>query len=317
MSVLVTGGTGFIGQQLVNRLVNIGHHVLITSRNSQKAGELFQSDNVSAIEWNPSSNVLNLPGSEFKNSGGKRIEAVVNLHGEAVAGGRWTKAKKQRIRDSRVLGTRHLIDGLIKAEQVPDIFVSASAVGIYGDRADEILTEQSPIQPDKGNRFLIEVCQDWETEADRIKEFNVRVVKVRIGIVLGLAGGALQQMLPIFRLGGGGRLGSGKQWFPWIHQDDLVRLLLWLLQAENPRDFEVINATAPQPIQNKDMTRDIASILKRPAILPVPAFALRLSLGEFADELLSSKRVVPASALEKGFEFRYSEFATAFADLVK
>lgn len=310
MNVIVTGGTGFVGRRLVNRIVAKNNGlVIVPSRNKSKVAQRFSSPNVMGVAWDPLRGLFELPKNEVE-----KVDTVVNLMGESVAGGRWTTAKKQQILDSRVIGTRNLIDGLQQAGHLPTTFVSASAVGIYGDRDDEILTEKTEINRSQGNQFLIDVCQQWESEADRIAALGARVVKLRIGIVLGLEGGALEQMLPIFRLGGGGRLGSGKQWVPWIHIDDLIEMIIWIL--ENQQLSGIINATAPNPIQNQKMTKEIARVLRRPAFLPAPSFALKLALGEFADELLSSKRVVPDQALAQGFSFRFTDFSLALKDLL-
>jgi uncharacterized protein (TIGR01777 family) len=312
MAYLVTGGTGFVGRMLIQQLLaETDKSVYVTSRNSRKVSEQFRDPRVIGISWDPISQPLLLNEEALHATG---LTAVFNLMGESVAGGRWTSVKKERIRNSRMDGTRNLVDGLVQSQLLPQLMVSASAVGIYGDRGDQLITEDSPIQIEQGNRFLIDVCQQWEAQADRLADQGVRVVKVRIGIVLGLDGGALEQMIPIFRMGGGGRLGSGKQWVPWIHQVDLIRLFRWL-ETETVLTG-VVNGTAPNPIQNQQMTRDIASVLRRPALLPVPAFALKVTLGEFSDELLTSKRVVPARALAEGFHFRFSDFRGALEDLL-
>lgn len=312
MAYLVTGGTGFVGRKLIEQLLaDTDKSIFVTSRSAEKVSAQFSHPRVAGISWDPLQGPLRLNQESLQATG---LTAVFNLMGESVAGGRWTLAKKERIRNSRIDGTRNLVKGLIQSQMIPQLMISASAVGIYGDRGDQVITEDSPVQTGQGNRFLIEVCQQWEAQADRLAEQGSRVVKIRIGIVLGLDGGALEQLIPIFRMGGGGRLGSGKQWVPWIHHTDLIRMFRWIETGTELTG--VINGTAPNPVQNQQMTRDIAAVLRRPALLPVPAFALKLALGEFSDELLTSKRVVPSRALLEGFDFRFSDFRVALEDLL-
>jgi uncharacterized protein (TIGR01777 family) len=216
------------------------------------------------------------------------VEAVFHMAGEPVAEGRWTTAKKQRLRDSRVIATRHLVQTLAEVGPPLKALVSASAVGYYGSRGDQILDESASAT----NDFLAQICVDWERAAAGAREFGLRVVNPRIGIVLGTGGGALEKMVPPFKMGVGGRLGDGRQWMPWIHIDDMIGLLLHA--ANNPQVEGPMNATAPNPVTNSDFTRELATALHRPALLPAPAFGLRLILGEFADVLLGSQRVIPA-----------------------
>ena len=232
------------------------------------------------------------------------VDAVFHLAGDPVAEGRWTAEKKQRIRDSRVLGTRHLVDALRKLERRPSVLVSASAVGWYGSRGDEVLDEASPPAHD----FLADVCVAWEQEARRAAEFGMRVVSIRTGMVLG-DGGALPKMLPPFRFGLGGPLGNGKQWVPWIHVDDLAAM--YLHAAENTNVSGPMNGVSPQPVANKEFTKVLAAVLHRPAVLPAPYFALRLAFGEFAQILFDSQRVLPKAAERSGFQFRYPELRPA------
>lgn len=235
---------------------------------------------------------------------------MFNLAGEPVAEGRWTAEKKARIRDSRVLGTRRLVEGLKQLDRRPRVLVSASAVGWYADSGDRELTEAEP----PADTFLGEVCAAWEQEARAAEPLGIRVVLVRIGLVLGPGGGAMGQMLPLFRLGLGGRLGSGRQWMPWIHLDDLVGLLLFAARCETLRG--PMNAAAPHPVTNAEFTRTLGRVLHRPAFLPAPAFGLRLALGEFASVLLASQRVLPRAALAAGYEFQYSELEPALRSVV-
>lgn len=302
MTTLLTGGTGFVGHELCKRL----DQVTLTSRNRDKAlkklGNLDPSTR-DVIEWDPASGPVSLPQE-------KRFKSVVNLMGESIAEGRWNARKKKRIRASRVEGTRRLVDGIVQSGNLPDVFVSASAIGIYGDAGEAIVEEDHA----HGSGFLTDVCAQWEQEAMRLEEHGVRVVCLRIGIVLGCQGGALKKMVPMFRWCLGGNLGSGNQWVAWIHVDDLVSMIQWVI--ENEKVSGPINATAPNPVRNKELTRAIAAAVRRPAFLPAPKFALRLALGEFAESLFFSQRVVPAAALNHGFQFQFSDVEAAIKDAV-
>ena len=235
-------------------------------------------------------------------------DAIIHLAGEPVAQ-RWTPEAKQRIYASRVEGTRNLVSAISKNAHRPEVFVCASAIGIYGSRGDEILKEDSLPSSD----FLARVVVDWEKASQPAEALGIRVVNLRFGMVLG-NGGALAKMLPPFKLGIGGRLGSGKQWTSWIHIDDAVNLILFAM--ENGRIRGAINATAPNPVTNAEFTRELARVLGRPAIFPVPPFALRLMFGEMTDVVLASQRALPAAAQAAGFEFRYSDLAPALANLL-
>jgi hypothetical protein len=235
-------------------------------------------------------------------------DVVIHLAGEPVAQ-RWTPAAKQRIRESRIAGTRDLVDALGRLPRRPEALICASAIGYYGSRGDEILTESSA----PGNGFLPEVCKAWEKEAQAAESFGIRVVRVRTGLVLAAAGGALQRMLPPFRMGVGGRLGSGRQWMSWIHLEDLTAMFQFTVESQVRGP---LNGVAPQPATNSEFTRELARRLRRPAVFPVPEFALRLLFGEMADVLLASQRVVPAAAQAGGFRFRYPQLAQALEDLL-
>lgn len=300
MSTLLTGGTGFVGQKLIQRLKNVS----ITTRNLEKSRKQFGALVDQVIQWDPMEQPLTLPE-------GSKFDAVVNLMGESIAEGRWTKSKKQRIRDSRVEGTRRLVDALLASGQLPSVLVSASAIGFYGDSGEGIADEShSP-----GQGFLTTVCQQWESEAFRLTEHGVRVVCLRIGIVLGEGGGAIGKMLPLFRWGLGGKLGNGKQWMAWIHLEDLVAMIHWAI--ENSEVSGPVNATAPNPVRNLEFTKALASAVGRPAFLPVPKFGVRMLAGEFANSLFFSQRVIPAVALANGFQFGYSNIGQAIEDVVK
>lgn len=238
------------------------------------------------------------------------VAAVFHLAGEPVAEGRWTEEKKERIARSRIDGTRALVASLAAMPVRPRVLVSASAVGFYGARGDELLTESSA----PGEGFLADVCRAWEAEAARASELGVRVVSLRIGIVLANEGGALPRMLPAFRLGLGARLGDGRQFMPWIHVDDLVGLLRFAAAHEDVRG--PVAAVAPEIVTNAVFTRTLGEALHRPALLAAPALALRLALGEAASVILASQRVVPERALEKGYRFAHPSLAGALADLL-
>ncbi len=291
MKCVISGGTGFIGRQIAERLRQDGHEVSSWSRRA-----------TAPLAWDP------LTGTP-SNASVDGTDVVLHLAGEPVAQ-RWNDAAKARIRDSRILGTRRLVDVIARVPRRPRVLVSASAIGIYGDRGDEILTEASA----HGKGFLVETCEGWEAEADRAANFGLRVVKLRIGFVLGKGGGALGQMLPVFRLAVGGRLGSGRQWMPWIHIEDVLELLV---RAVNDSSMSgVWNATAPNPVTNAEFTRELGRAVHRPAILPVPPFALKLAFGEFAQHMLDSARVIPAVAQSAGHRFRYPEIGPALRNLV-
>ena len=299
MKALVTGGTGFIGRRLLSRL----DHPILLSRDQERAQRSVGDRCGRVLGWDP----LDGPPPAEAFDG---VDAVFHLAGESVAEGRWTAAQKQRIRDSRVIGTRHLVEGIVKAEPRPRVLVSASAVGYYGDRGDEELTETAPPADD----FLAEVCIAWEKEALAAEEAGVRVALARTGIVLG-DGGALAKMLTPFRLGAGGPLGNGKQWMPWIHVADMARLYLHAATTESIRG--PMNAVAPNPVRNSEFTKALGRTLHRPAFMPAPYLGLRLLFGEFAKVLFASQRVLPKVALDTGFEFEYPEIAAALQAILR
>ena len=232
---------------------------------------------------------------------------MVHLAGSPVAQ-RWTPWAKKEIRASRVKGTHHLVTALSTMKQRPMVLVCASAIGIYGDRGDEVLTEASPV----ATGFLADVCREWESEADLAESLGVRVVKLRFGIALGRKGGALEKMLPPFRAFMGGRLGTGSQWMSWIHIDDIVGLIRYALAYPLTG---VVNATAPNPVRNSEFTRELGATLHRPAIFPVPAAALKIMLGDMASVLLASQRVLPKAAETGGYRFAYPELGPALRNL--
>lgn len=292
--VLVSGASGLIGSAVVPALQADGYEIRRLVRGQARSPE--------ELQWEPMRDISPALVSGF--------DAVIHLSGENVAG-RWTAAKKRRIRESRVLSTRNLAWAIAKAERPPRTFICASAIGYYGNRGDEILTEDSA----PGAGFLPDVCREWEA-ATHVGIAGVRVVNLRFGIVLSKHGGALKEMLRPFRLGLGGKIGSGRQWWSWIHIQDAVSAAMHTMRAEGLRD--AVNMVAPNPATNAEFTRELASVVKRPAVFAVPAFAAKLAFGEFAKEgMLSSARVLPKKLEENGFQFRYGELRPAIAELLR
>jgi hypothetical protein len=297
MKVFVSGAGGLVGSALVDALRGDGHDVgrLVRRRGEEVAGAVF---------WDPDAGVVDGEGLAG-------AEAVVHLAGEPIAAGRWNAERKARIRDSRTRGTRLLAAAAAALDPPPRVLVSASAVGYYGDRGDEVLTEDAG----PGDGFLSEVCVRWEEAADAARERGIRVVHPRIGMVLSPRGGALAKMLVPFRLGLGGVVGGGRQWVSWIALDDLVSALCHALGDEGLAG--PVNAVAPAPVTQRELTRTLSRVLKRPAALPLPAFAVRLLLGEMADELLlASARADAARLSAAGFRFRYPDLGATLAALL-
>jgi uncharacterized protein (TIGR01777 family) len=293
---LLTGATGTVGRRLVATLAAERPRVL--SRSRERAATVLGDADV--VPWDGRSAV---PASAFDG-----IDVVVHLAGEPAAEGRWSDAKKAAIRDSRVLGTRALVESMRSCATPPRVLVCASAVGFYGDRGDEELHESSP--PGKG--FLPEVCVEWEREAERFASADTRVVRLRIGIVLDKKGGALPRMVTPFRLGLGGPIGDGKQWMPWVHVDDVVGLAL---HAFTHGVSGAINAVAPHPVRQAKFAKVLAAALGRPALLRTPKVALRVAFGEMADVILASQRVLPIRANASGYAFRHPTLEGALRDL--
>lgn len=296
MRITLTGATGFLGSKLARKLIADGHRLHVLGRH--QPADLPRSFS----EWKSTSEEP--PAEAFDG-----VDAVINLAGEPVAQ-RWTSEVKRRIRSSRVEGTRQIVNALSTQSRRPRVLINASAVGIYGSRGDEILTEDS----DSGDDFLARVTWEWERAALLAEALGIRVVLVRTGLVLSRDAGLLKRVLPPFRFGVGGRLSSGDQWMPWIHIDDWIDLVLFAMEHEDLR--VAVNASAPQPVTNATFTRELAGVLHRPAIFPVPMFALKLALGEMADAALSSERAVPKRALAAGFQFRYAELQPALKQLI-
>lgn len=300
MKILVTGATGLIGQRLCRDLLSEGHQIRILSRSPQR---VKIAAGIEAIAWDP---LVGPPPDEAWTG----VEAVIHLAGEPVAASRWTEAQKRSIRDSRVTGTRNLVGGMKKAAVLPQVLISASAIGFYGNRGEELLDEKSA----PGNGFLSQICVDWENEASRARELGARVSQVRIGVVLSQDGGALEKMLLPFKLGLGGRLGSGRQWFPWIHLDDIVGLIKHSLMTSSVTG--PINGAAPGIVRNEEFTKVLAESLNRPVFFPVPELALKILMGEMAEVVLASQRVTPKVALESGYQFRYPQLKPALQGIL-
>lgn len=286
MKILVSGSHGLVGKALIHSLTTDGHEVLKLVRGARAFG-------APEIEWHPNQGQLDAEHLEG-------LEVVVHLAGESIASGRWTEGKKRAIRESRVKGTSLLSEVLARLSRPPSVFISASAIGYYGNRGDELLTEESA----PGNDFLSSVCVEWENVTKAAMEKGIRTIHARFGIILDANGGALAQMLGPFRMGIGGRVGSGKQWMSWIALEDVVNGLKFLI-ADKPVHGPV-NFVAPNPVTNDEFTKTLGRVLSRPTLIPVPAFAARLAFGELADALLlSSQRVEPSVLEDKGFLFSW------------
>jgi uncharacterized protein (TIGR01777 family) len=299
MRVIVTGGTGFIGPRLCERLVAKGHDVVALTRDASRSRDHVHPK-VRVASW-----AEGAAWEGFVDGAG----ALVNLAGETIAQ-RWTASAKERIATSRLQAAARLRAAVEKAAQKPGVLVNASAVGFYGPHGDEILTEDAPA----GQDFLARLCVDWEAAARSLEPLGPRVVMLRTGIVLGTGGGALAKMLPPFKAFAGGPLGSGNQWMSWIHQNDLVDLYVFAM--ENPGVSGPVNATAPNPVTMRDFATALGRALHRPSFAKAPAAAIRLALGEMATVVLDGQRVVPKKALDLGFTFRFTDVLGALRDVV-
>ena len=299
MRILITGASGLIGTALQKSFEEKGYEMLLASRSEPKS----ERD----IQWNADAgfadeDLLRLEG----------LDAVIHLAGESISALRWTDEKKKAIRDSRVHGTRTMIEAFARLEKKPKVFISASAVGFYGDRGDEEMTETSSV----GDTFLSEVSKEWESESRRAEDMGIRTVLLRNGIVLSKDGGALATMMTPFKLGVGGVVGSGKQWMSWVSLDDAVGIVDYALENENLRG--AVNVVSPNPVTNEEFTKTLGEVLYRPTFLPLPEFAVNLVFGEMGDALLiDSTRVVPKRLLDSGFKFRYPEIKSALENAVK
>jgi uncharacterized protein len=298
VNITISGASGLIGRRLLKLLAKDGHSLTALSRH----GGTNLPPGVRLSIWDATKGEP--PADALRD-----CDAVIHLAGVPVAQ-RWNAHVKQEIRDSRVVGTRHLVQALTKLPRKPQVLISSSATGYYGSRGDEVLSESSAPASD----FLAQVCVDWEKEAQAAEQSGIRVVRIRTGIVLDARGGALQRMLPPFKMGAGGKLGNGKHWMSWIHLDDLTSLYQFALL--NPVSG-VFNGTAPNPVTNGDFTKALASAVHRPAMFPVPGLVLKLMFGEMGEILLASQRVTPKAAQSAGFQFRFPEIAPALADVLK
>ncbi|WP_293146265.1 MULTISPECIES: TIGR01777 family oxidoreductase [unclassified Microcoleus] len=305
MKVAIAGATGFVGTRLVEKLQAAGHQVVVLSRDAAKAGRVFPASayrNLEVVAYTPAES-----GDWQKSIAG--CDAVVNLAGVPIAEERWTEARQQAILDSRRLTTGKLVEAIVNANPKPSVFVSASAIGYYGTSETAEFDENSPA----GNDFLAEVCKDWEAAAQPAKNAGTRLAILRLGIVLGM-GGALAKMLPPFKLFAGGPIGTGKQWFSWIHREDVVDLILYCLQ--NSQVQGVLNATAPNPVRMNELCQTLGEVLSRPSWLPVPSFALEMLLGDGAKVVLEGQKVLPKQTLASGFQYQYPTLKLALAEIL-
>ena len=293
MNILITGGTGFIGSALSRELSDSGHKVIIASRRKTPP----KLKNIEIVRWD-----IQTPLSSEIMSG---IDAVINLAGESLISGRWTKKRKERIMSSRVNTTRLLVESMKNANPKPKVLISVSAVGYYGPHGDEYVTEDFPPASD----FLAEVCKAWEKEALRAQESGVRVVITRFGVALESDGGALSKMAIPFKFFLGGHLGSGQQWFSWVHREDIIGFMKYALENESVSGH--FNLTSPQPVTNKEFCFALGKALNRPSWFHVPAFMIKLTLGEVGRVLLTGQRVLPGKALKAGYQFKYPEINEA------
>jgi uncharacterized protein len=305
MKVAIAGATGFVGSRLVDRLHSEGHQLLVLTRDLERARLVFPASaypNLEIVGYSPTES-----GDWQKSIAG--CDAVVNLAGMPIAEERWTPARQQAILESRKLTTAKLVEAIANANPRPSVLVSGSAIGYYGTSETAEFEENSPT----GDDFLAEVCQEWEAAAQPVKNLGTRLAILRLGIVLGM-GGALAKMLPAFRLFAGGPIGTGKQWFSWIHRDDVVNLILYAI--ENPQIEGVLNATAPNPVRMNELCETLGKILKRPSWLPVPSFALELLLGDGAKVVLEGQQVLPKRTLISGFQYQYPKLKSALEEIL-
>ena len=296
MNTLITGGTGFIGRALVNSLLKEGHKVTVLSRTP---------DSVNKIIGNKLTTLSNLDQLSSEHS----FQVIINLAGAPIFDNHWSETRKKVIRDSRIKLTEQLLAYIERAGVKPELLISGSAIGYYGDQGNSVLNEASPVHPDFSQRL----CADWESTAQQAERFGVRVCLIRTGLVLAHDGGLLQRMLRPFNLGLGGILGNGQQWMSWIHRDDWISIAKIMINNQTMQG--AYNATAPHPVTNSAFTKILAQHLKRPALLPLPAWLLKLLLGERSDLVLASQRVLPERLLAEGFSFQYPELLSALTEI--
>jgi len=304
MRILISGSTGFLGTALAKTLEQQGHSIarLVRPRTTQKSAD---GSPAQTVPWDP-------VAGQFDVAGAEGADALIHLAGASIAGGRWNASRKDLLRTSRVDATRHLFGALAKLQRPPRVIVAASAIGYYGNRGDETLTEASA----PGNDFLAGLCRQWEAETARSAEFGARVVIPRFGIILAAHGGALPRMALPFKLGAGGRLGDGRQWMSWLTLREVTSIIQFALATSGLAG--PVNAVTPNPVRNSEFTRVLAKTLHRPALFPAPAFALRLALGEMADALLLvSQKVMPSKLTDSGYAFQQPNLESALADVFR
>jgi len=295
---VITGGTGFIGEALCRRLAARGETLTVLTRDPARTARVLPPGTRTVAR------IAELPA-------GEPVDAVINLAGEPIASGRWSAARKRRLEESRIGLTQELVHWMARATPRPRVLLSASAIGFYGDQGDAPVTEASAPHPE----YTHALCDAWETAAFAARTHGIRTAVLRIGLVVGPGGGFLARMLPPFRLGLGGPIGSGRQWMSWIHREDLLGLIDFVLANEELDG--VLNATAPNPVTGRDFARTLGRVLRRPALLPAPALAFRLAFGEMSRLLLTGQRVLPARALETGFRFRFADLEPALCDALQ
>ncbi len=293
MKILISGASGLVGTHLIPTLTAKNYDVYKLVRKTPRGAD--------EIEWDAEKGFSESEQAKLEN-----FDVVVHLAGDNVASENWSAEKKRKIKESRTVGTRVLVDALKRCKSAPKHFISASAIGFYGDRQSEILTEESA----KGAGFFPEVCDEWEREAKRAEEFGARVVRMRIGVVLAKDGGALEKMLTPFKFGVGGTIGSGKQWMSWIALDDIISIINFFIEDETLHG--AFNLTAPNPATNREFTKTLGAVLNRPTVLPIPAFAIKLMFGEMGETLLlEGARVLPKRLQDAGYRFQFVDLESA------
>ena len=304
MKILISGSTGLVGSAVVESLGHQGHDVIRLRRPGTELPETTPSPGLPQALWNPQSGLLN--------SRAEQVDAIIHLAGASIAGHRWTTAWKRELRDSRVAATRQLVASLRQLQRPPQVFIAASAIGIYGNRGDEELTESSP----PGTDFLAQLTADWEAESARAAELGARVVILRFGVILAKHGGALPRMALPFRLGVGGKIASGRQWISWVTLEDVVSIIRFALETNLVSG--PANAVSPNPVRNAEFANALGRVLHRPAIFPTPSFALRFALGELADSLLlASQKVYPTKLQRLGYRFLYPDLDPALQAVLR
>lgn len=303
MKIVIAGGTGFIGKNLVQRLVNAGHSVIVLSRRETSAAA-DANDKVQHVRWD--GKTTGAWSDHFRGA-----EVIINLAGEPIAGKRWTLKQKEKIIQSRIAPTKALVTAIQQASPRPGLLLNASAVGYYGSVEKGEVYESSP----PGTGFLADTCVKWEREAARTSDLGVRVVMIRTGVVLSMDGGALPRFLFPFRIFAGGHLGAGSQWMPWIHVDDLIEALMFIIS--NNELYGPFNAVSPEPVTMRKFAKVLGKVIRRPAWMPVPSFLLRLMLGEMSYMLLTGQKAIPKKLIDSGFRFRFNRLDDALANLLK